>query len=401
MSKNSILILTTDFTPIKNTNGRLAYDLAYKAYENGYKVTVFTTSTKKQGRSTENNITIHRVKRFFMAFQMRQIAKKSDRFDIVISLTQSNKLLYIGNKISKLHKSKLHKTKLHKTKHIQWVQEMRPEIDRILGRNPFLSKLPFWENRYLKAQKKCDHYVVPGRAMQQKLKEHHILPQKISYIPLWTNLNGLHLNDKGNVENQMVNDEGLKKIKTDKNPKFRIIHAGDMGAAYPIKPIIKAAELLKENTEIEFLFIGDSEAHDKLARERDKRALNNMRFIPYQPTGSYKEMLESGDVHLVTFRPEFNSYLVPCKFFSSLAVGRPIIYLGGKESELGKIIEQYGCGDVVEDMNVKILAEIILKYRHDGQYWFTRQEGAINASQEYNPTNSLTAWMDILNKVAT
>lgn len=391
MPKNSILILTKDFTPIKNTNGRLAYDLAHKAYENGFKVTVFTTSTHNQGCSNKDNIIIHRVKRFQMAFRMRQIAKKSDRFNIVLSLTQSANLLFIGNRISKLHKAK----------HIQWVQEMRPEIDKILGLNSFLSKLPFWAGYYLKAQKKCDHYVVPGRAMQYKLKEHHILPQKISYIPHWTNLNGLHLEDKGNIETNLANQAALKKIKIDKNPKFRIIHAGDMGAAYPIKPIIKAAELLKDNKEIEFLFIGDSEAHDKLARERDKYALNNIRFIPYQPTGSYKEMLESGDVHLVTFRSKFNSYLVPCKFYSSLAVGRPIIYLGGKESELGKIIEQYGCGDVVEDMNDKTLAETILKYRHDGQYWFTKQEGSIEASQEYNPTNSLTAWMDVLKKVVS
>ena len=389
MSKNSILILTKDFTPIKNTNGRLAYDLAHQAYKNGYKVIVFTTSSDKQGRFIENNIIIHRVKRFSMAFRMQQIAKKLDRVHIVISLTQSSNLLFIGNKIAKLHHAK----------HIQWVQEMRPEIDRILEKNPFLSKLKFLDSRYLKAQKKCDYYSIPSRAMQQKLKEHHILPQKIFYIPHWTNLNGLHLDNKGNIENDLANDKKLKKIKADKNPKFRIIYAGNIDPAYPVKPILKAAALLKENTEIEFLFIGDGEAHDKLARERDKRALNNIRFIPYQPTGSYKDMLESGDIHLVTFRPEFNSYLVPCKFYSSLAVGRPIIYMGDKESELGKIIEQYGCGDVIEDMNDNALAQIILKYRHDGQFWFSRQEGAMNAAQEYNPTNSLNAWMDILNKV--
>jgi len=82
-----------------------------------------------------------------------------------------------------------------------------------------------------------------------------------------------------------------------------------------------------------------------------------------------------------------------------LCVGRPVIYLGSAESEIGQIVEQYRCGDVIEDMGHQYLVDAILKYRHDGQAWFEAQEGAVNAAQEYNPRNSLNMWMDVFKKV--
>lgn len=389
MPKKSLIIIANDFTSIKNTQGRLSFDLAQHALNNGYIVTVLTADPKTQGRFVEQNLTVHRVKPFLMGRRMKKIVREIGPIDVVVSLTQSSKILFIANKIAQKYCAK----------HIQWVNIMRPEINTALNEKSFFRKIFPIEKKYLKEQKKCDHYVVPGRAMRQKLKGHHILPQKISFIPNWTNLNGLHLEKKDIVENSTSDPAHNVKIKRDENPKFRIIYAGDLGKAYPVKPIIEAAEALREHTEIEFLFVGDDNAHSKLAREREKRSLDNIRFIPYQPTGHYKEILESGDVHLVTLRPAFNGLLVPCKFYSSLCVARPVIYLGSADSEIGQIINQYGCGDVIEEMDSKYLVDAILKYRHDGQAWFRAQDGAINASQEYNPTNSLNAWMDVFDEV--
>jgi len=389
MPKKSLVIIAKDYNCVKNTLGRLAFDLAQHSVDNNYIVTVLTADNKKHGRFVEDNVTVHRVKPFMMGRRMRRVVQQIGPVDIVVSLTQSSSLLFIANKIAQRVSAK----------HIQWVHEMRPEINSAMKEECLFRKLFPIDKKYMREQKKCDHYVVPGRAMRQKLKGHHILPQKISFVPNWTNLNGLHLEKKDIIGGQSADLASSKPLKKDENPKFRIIYAGDLGNAYPVKPVIKAAEALREHSEIEFLFIGDDNANSKLAKEREKKGLENIRFIPYQPTGHYKELLESGDVHLVTLRPAYNGLLVPCKFYSSLCVGRPIIYLGSAESEIGQIVEQYRCGDVIEDMGHQYLVDAILKYRHDGQAWFEAQEGAVNAAQEYNPRNSLNMWMDVFKKV--
>jgi len=236
--------------------------------------------------------------------------------------------------------------------------------------------------------------------MAKKIKNNHILPQKVSYIPNWTNLHGLHLEKMPKLKNDLKDPLGDPNIKRDDSPKFRIIHAGNLRQAHPVAIILEAAEILREYSEIEFVFIGNDNAHASLGEQRDKKHLDNVRFIPYQPTGHYQTILSSGDIHLVTLCPDYQGLLVPCNFYSSLVVGRPIVYLGPKESEVGQVMESYNCGVVLEKMDAQILVNSILDYRHNGEAWFTAQEGAVNASQDFNPTSSLEQWEDLIFKIA-
>jgi len=386
MFKKSILIITKDWSPIQAAHGRLAFDVAQQLLQEGHNVTV-VTSSKNTGIFTEDGLTIHRVKPFLMPYRMRRIAKKIKTVNVVISLTQKASLMHIGNYVAKKKNAK----------HIQWIQDLYPEIELALGDKPKFR--PSFYKRYLKSQKKCDHFVVSGRAMQSKIRQRHILPNKITHIPNWTNLHGTHLEKEAKTKEATSNYYDSNNIRRDDSPKFRIIYAGNLGRAHPVSTIVKAAEILKPHSEIEFIFIGDNHSNSKLASERDKKELNNIRFIPYQPTGHYQAILESGDLHLVTLRPEFEGLLVPCKFFSSLMVGRPVLYLGTHDSEIGRIIDEYKCGEVLELMNAQNLANAILKYRHDGQTWFKAQEGSINAALEYTPANSLSMWSNLIETI--
>jgi glycosyltransferase involved in cell wall biosynthesis len=163
--------------------------------------------------------------------------------------------------------------------------------------------------------------------------------------------------------------------------------------------IIEAAMELAQYKEIEFVFVGDRTAHHRLAEERDKRGLENIRFMPFQPIEKLRSVMEGGDIHLVTMREEAQGMLVPCKFYSGLIVGRPTIFAGPQDCEISDVIQTYKCGSVVPPTDGKALAAAIYKYRTNGDAWFEAQEGALAAAHAYHPTQSLNAWVNLLEEI--
>jgi hypothetical protein len=50
------------------------------------------------------------------------------------------------------------------------------------------------------------------------------------------------------------------------------------------------------------------------------------------------------DVHLVSLKPELEGLIVPSKFYSVLAIGRPVLFIGDPNSEMAKRIGEADCG---------------------------------------------------------
>ena len=122
--------------------------------------------------------------------------------------------------------------------------------------------------------------------------------------------------------------------------------------------------------------------------------------MPYQPIEKLRDVMENGDIHLVTMRQSVKGMIVPCKFYSGLTVGRPTIFVGPEGCEIAEVIKDYNAGTTINprDPNAaKALANAIYAYRMDGDLWFQTQEGALRAAQAYHPQQSLYKWVELLN----
>jgi glycosyltransferase involved in cell wall biosynthesis len=120
-----------------------------------------------------------------------------------------------------------------------------------------------------------------------------------------------------------------------------------------------AAELLKETSNIVFLFIGDGAQRAWIAQEADKRGLKNIIFKPYQPREQLSLSLTVPDVHLISLQPALEGLIVPSKFYGIAAAGRSVIYIGDPEGEIPRILREEGCGYTVTVGNAKGLADCI------------------------------------------
>lgn len=402
MSKPSVLIINRVYPPTRGATGRLLQDLAHALDQSGWKVTILTTSDKA-GLDFQQNITVKRIKGntyyktsfgyIFTWFRLFFAALSISRHDVLITLTDPPLLLIIGRIVSKLKNMP----------HIHWCHDLYPDLFKALG-----VKLPqFITNSLMKmsrrAFKKCHKVVVVGRCMADRLSKTGVPIDKIQMIANWTDFEVIAPTSNGNHRLLPVDLTGVAKkpeeMFRDDSPKFRVLYAGNIGRAHPMRSVIEAAALLREYKEIEFVFVGDKHVHSILARERGRRHLENIKFMPYQPLEKLRDVMESGDIHLVTMRHETKGMLVPCKFYSGLTVGRPTIFVGPENSEVGYIIKEYHAGKIIPNSNPQALADAIYAYRMDGDDWFAAQEGALRAGQAYHPNQSLHKWLELIEEV--
>jgi len=183
--------------------------------------------------------------------------------------------------------------------------------------------------------------------------------------------------------------------------KFRVLYAGNIGRAHPLDTVIAAARILSRgHRDIEFAFAGKGAGYDRLAQTRARLALDMIRLIPAQPRNRLKLMMESGDAHLVVMDERAKGLLLPCKVYSALAVGRPVIFVGPEDSEIGRMIKRHKCGIIVRQGDAQGLADAVLALRNDADAWFAAVDGARAALVSRTPGKAYKAWDNLIARLA-
>ncbi len=399
--KPTVLFINRVYPPVHGATGRVLRDLARSFSEDGWDVTVLTTGSKA-GREKDGDVSLRKIKahpekksmlRYFsiwlrFLFVVLFMPKK----DLVVTMTDPPMLIIVGRLFKRFKKAS----------HIHWCHDLYPDALPALN-----VKLPGFVMRFLKrvscrSMKSCDKVIVIGRCIARHLTHGGVEPQKIAMIPNWPDyeLMGKQIEPEKLVIDLPANDEGEllaadgKTLLLDHSPKFKVLYAGTLGRAHPVDTILEAAAILGKNyPEIEFVFVGGGIGQEYLARQRIKRGLKNIRLLPWQPPSRLKDMMESGDLHLVSMKHELEGLLVPNKVYSAFAAERPCILIGPDRSEAARVIKEFKAGHIVAQDDGETLAKIILGYRMDGEAWFEAHKGASKAGKVYIPEESIKAWI--------
>ena len=153
-----------------------------------------------------------------------------------------------------------------------------------------------------------------------------------------------------------------------------VCYAGNLGRVHDVDTVLATMTILQERAKnspsdpaakVMFVFIGGGAKRADLEREALKRGLSNFRMRPYQPKERLGETLGVGDVHLVSLDPALEGLIVPSKFYGIAAAGRPTIFIGAEHGEIGRILEENGCGFTVTQGDGEALTERILALAGD------------------------------------
>jgi colanic acid biosynthesis glycosyl transferase WcaI len=231
---------------------------------------------------------------------------------------------------------------------VNWLQDVFPEAAQALGFKSVdgaIGRLLAWlRDRSLLAAKQN---VVLGELMGARLHSRGIPAGRVLVIHNWAM--GEQVKPLDRAANPLRRDWGLEA-------KYVIGYSGNMGRAHELAPLLDAAEKLRNRDDVVFLFVGAGNQREALEADARRRGLKNVMFKPYQAREALGVSLTAPDCHVVSLKPALEGLIVPSKLYSSLAAGRPILFLGSSEGEIGTLMrshESFGmCVDGTEPQEI-------------------------------------------------
>jgi glycosyltransferase involved in cell wall biosynthesis len=236
---------------------------------------------------------------------------------------------------------------------IHWVQDIYPEIAIALTSHRWLGTFRPLRNRTWKSAVAC---VVPGADMGAHLAAAGVPPEKIVVIPNWS--------PAGVLPPTGAQVDALRRA-WGVTGKFVAMYSGNFGRVHDLEPLLDVAAAMQADPELVFVFVGDGAQRAALERIVRRRGLGNVHFRPFQPRAQLGVSLAVGDVHFVTLRPGCETLVFPSKLHGIAAAGRPAIFIGPRDSEPARLIENHGFGRAFTRNDTTAVAEALRGLRRD------------------------------------
>jgi glycosyltransferase involved in cell wall biosynthesis len=181
--------------------------------------------------------------------------------------------------------------------------------------------------------------------------------------------------------------------------KFVVSYAGAHGISQNLATILKAAKALKEEEDIEFLFIGEGAEKDKLKAAVGEQGITNVRFIDSQPKEMIPEFYSISDVCLIPLKNiQLFKTFIPSKMFEIMACGVPIV--ASLEGEAADILTESKAALVVHPDNDEEIKQAILKLKNDKElYQQLKANGPIFVGKNYSRKMLAERYLDIISNI--
>ena len=128
--------------------------------------------------------------------------------------------------------------------------------------------------------------------------------------------------------------------------------------------------------------------------------LTNVLFKRYQPKAQLKFSLTLPDVHLVSLKPALEGLIVPSKFYSSIAAGRAVIFIGDADGEIARDVARGECGVTVSADDALALAKTIERLCDDAAACARMGANARAMFEaEYSQAIAMGKWRGVLAEV--
>ena len=152
-----------------------------------------------------------------------------------------------------------------------------------------------------------------------------------------------------------------QSVDVPKNGKFNFVFAGNIGEMQAVETIIKAANELRDYTNISFHIVGDGSKSDECKNLAHSLDLNNVIFYGRRPIDEMPYFYGIADAMLITLKDNKTlSYTLPGKVQSYMAAKKPII--GAINGETRNVVEESGCGLCCAAEDYKGLANLIKQF---------------------------------------
>lgn len=410
-----ILIHSIVFSPDGVSTAYLYNDIALKFKDNGYEVSVLTTTphyniikdelTKQPlfpklfglyYTSNYNDIIVKHIpqKKFksttlriigfvywhIMSFILGLFEKK---VDIILSPSPPLTIGIINIILGKIKKAKV----------IYNVQEIYPDI--LINEGGLKSKLAILilktTERFV--YNKSDAVTTIDSVFYQTIQNRFIDTTKLHIIPNFVDTSIY----KPILNNQIKIDYKLFP----KSNSLKLMYAGNIGIAQDWVTLLNTAKQLK-NDNIEFYIIGEGVMKEYLVNEVKKNDLNSIHIIPYQKRELMPDLIAFSDLQFIFITPQTENQGFPSKVYTIMACAKPMIVCSGDDTPIANFLKDKECAYLIAEKNDdKKVNQIvkILKIANKDELQKMGERGLEEIAMNYSKTIVTEMYINLANSL--
>ncbi len=240
------------------------------------------------------------------------------------------------------------------------VRDLWPEFAVAIGvlKNTTLIRMSYWLESFL--YRHADRIVVnsPGFipfVQQRGGKDILLIPNGVDPAMFDPNAKGNDFRGVHNLTNAFI-----------------VLYAGAHGISNDLDVILAAAEITRENKNIQYVFVGDGKEKPALQQITLNKGLKNVLFLPAVAKSGMEEVMAASDVCIAILKPlDLYKTTYPNKVFDYMAAGRPIVL--AIDGVIREVVESAHAGIFIPPGNSIEMAKVIVELYKDRDA--TRQMG--------------------------
>lgn len=236
--------------------------------------------------------------------------------DVVLTLTTPPLISLVGTILKKLRGSR----------HFIWEMDIYPDVAvelNVLKRGSPVTWLIGALADF--SRKRADGIIALDDDMKGRLVARGIPEHRIFVVENW------------------ADGEVLKPAPFNPGPLV-VQYSGSLGLAHDEHTILKVMRQLRNDRRFRFMFVGGGAKRQQLEQSCESEGIGNVELRDYARPSELCSSLALGHLGLVTQLPETLGSVMPSKTYGIMAAGRPVLYVGPRQSTTARMLERYECG---------------------------------------------------------
>jgi colanic acid biosynthesis glycosyl transferase WcaI len=339
-----ILILSQVFWPDTASTAQHLADLAAELVRDGHRVDVFCSRYSYEDssivyakREINMGVNIYRIRNThfgkknvfsrvldFFSFNLllffRLTRLKAKEYDRVLGMTSPPMVSFIGVLFGKWKKINFS----------YWAMDLQPELSiasGLLKKNSLAAVLFSRMGDYV--IKRSNNIVALDSYMAKHLVSRGAKLESLKILPVWSV-----------VENEFsgIRADNPFRIEHGFEDKIVVMYSGNHAYVHPLRTLLQAILLLKDDDRFLFVFVGEGVRKDEVTEFKKRNQLNSIIQLPYEPRNNIHISLSSADLQVVILGEGQVGYTHPNKIYSAMLLGKPIVFVGPEPSHVMDIL---------------------------------------------------------------
>ena len=127
-----------------------------------------------------------------------------------------------------------------------------------------------------------------------------------------------------------------------------MMYSGNMGRGHRFGEFLAAAQSTAADPTVRWVFAGGGRRRGDVEQFAAAHPEAGLELQPYADADHLAAHLLSADVHLMSLDKRWEGCMIPSKVQAICQLGRPILFVGGRDNSPARWIEQYEAGWVVD-----------------------------------------------------